>query len=216
MPRRRKKVIRVRTGVTAVKAMRVAKKAIRMIAGEMKVLQTSGTATAIPDGAGATVQISNIATGDTSILREGNMILIKKIEIDIMLKLNASASSSQVRVILVRDKQANGAVIPVNDFLEVVTNFLSLLSPRDHNFLQRFTVLYDKVHVLNRPGVAAIASNTRHIHIRKKQNIKIRYDGVVGDITDIQTNSYALVFISNEPTNEPTFDHFVRLSFIDN
>lgn len=210
----KKKIPRIRIN-TAVKAIRIARKAMSMVAGEMKVLQTSGTATSIVDGVGTSIQLSNIGPGDTSILRDGNMILIKKIDVDLTLKMNAAATSSQVRILLVKDKQPNGAVVPVADLLEVTTNLLSILCPKNHNFMKRFIILYDKVHILDQ-NVTAVSSKSRHIHIKRKQNIKIQYDGVVGDITDVQTNSYTLILIGNEPTNEPTFDHFVRLSFIDN
>ncbi len=214
MPRKPKKR-RIFVDTSGKKAIRIAKKALSMVAGEMKQLSSTGTATAIPDGNGILIQLSNLQQGDSNVTREGNSITIKHLEMRLMLKIAAAAFSSQVRVMLIRDKQANGAVLTVNEVLQSSANFLGLISPRDVNHLQRFVVLYDRVHVLNQ-NITTTLSTTRHVKKLKKQNIKIRYDANVGDITDVQTNSYSMLLISNEPTNEPTFDHFVRLKFIDN
>lgn len=209
-----KRRIKIDTSEKADKAITIAKKAIKLAKGEIKIITSLGTATTIPDGAGRFIELSNIGVGNTNLLREGNEITLKRVYMELMLKIAAVASSSQVRVLLVRDKQANGAVFNPNNLLQTVANFSGLIAPRNVNFMKRFSVLYDKVHVLNQ-NITGVVFSTRFVKSIKKQNIKIRYDGAVADITDVQTNSYSLVLISNEPTNEPTFDHFVRLDFTD-
>ncbi len=215
----KKKRIVIKTGTaskTAVKALRVAKKALSMVAGELKILDRTGLGTTIPDGAGVIIQLNNVQIGDTNITREGNMILVKHISVELMLKINASASSSQIRVLLIRDKQTNGALYGVDDVLQSIANLTGLISPLDIDFKARFTILHDRIYILNRPGVSAVVSNVRHVKFNKRQNIKLRYDTDIGDITDLQSNSYSLLLIGSEITNAPTFDHFVRTKFIDN
>ncbi len=218
MGRKPKRRIFIATGkkTTAKKAMSVAKRALNMVAGELKIIDTKGTGTAIPDGAGVLVQLTNMGQGNTDATRNGNQITLKKLEMRLQLILASAASSSQIRVMIVKDKQTNGAGISVDKLLESVANLQSLISPLESDNLKRFAILYDRVHVLNRPGISAVQSNVKYVSKFKKLNMRIQYNGTGTTITALNSNSLSLLFISNEPTNEPTVDFFVRLSYIDN
>ncbi len=217
--RKKRKVITKngRASKTAVIALKTANKAMSMVAGELKILDNSAVATAIPDGAGVIVaELTNSAQGSIDSTRNGNQITLKMLEFQAFIVIASAANSSQVRVMLVQDKQTNGAGFAVDDVLESVTNLLSLISPKESDNKKRFNLLFDKVFVLNRPGISSVQSNVRHIKFRKKLNMKIQYNGTGTTIAALRSNSLALLVISNEPTNEPTIDHFLRLSYIDN
>ncbi len=214
---RRIKIIKVKRGSNIARsALKIAKKALSRSSGEFKVIDVSSVGFAIPDGGGTVFQLTNVAQGDTIITRNANKTVVKMIEMKLMLKINASASSSQIRVILLKDKQTNGAVFAATEVLESVANILGLLSPYEVNNKQRFHIISDKVYVLNRPGVGAVVDPARYVTLKRKLNMVMHYDGTNADITGPQTNSLALLLISNEPTNEPTADLFLRTSFIDN
>lgn len=182
---------------------------------EHKQLDVSSLALSVVDGVGIQTQLTNLTQGDTNITREGNQITAESIYIKLMFHIAAAASSSQIRCLLVHDKQSNGAAFATTDLLESVTNIRSLITPRNLDNIKRFQVLYDKIIVLNQ-NVASAISTTRFIKIYKKLGINLRYDGNAGDITDLTQSALSLLFISNEATNEPTVDVDSRIRFIDN
>ncbi len=197
------------------RAIMLAKKALRMINAEYKLIDTSSIALSVPDGGGTVVQLTNIAQGTTNITRVGNGLKIASIYTKVMLHIAAAASSSQVRIMLVHDRQTNGALFATTDLLESVTNIRGLISPRNIDHIRRFTVLFDKMYILNQ-NIASAISTTRYTKVYKKVDIHARYDGNAGDITDLSQSSLGLLLISNEATNVPTADVDVRIRFLDN
>ncbi len=212
---RYKKVKRPMFGRLDKAAYSMAKKALSLINTEFKLKDTVELGLVIVDGVGVIKQLTNVAQGDTNVTREGNSIKIVSIYTKFMFHINASASSSQVRCMLILDTQTNGAIYTTDDLLESVANLTSLISPRNTDNAHRFRVLYDKMVVLNQ-NITAVSSTTRFLKVYKKVDLHMRYATNVGDITDLTQNSISVLLISNEATNTPTVDINFRLRFLDN
>ncbi len=116
------------------------------------------------------------------------------------------------RVMVVHDKQTNQAQFNLADLLFDATVTDALFSPYNINNASRFNVLYDRLFPMSVTGNSAKIARVVH----KKLNMKTRYDANVGDITDLTQDSMALIFISNQVTNDPTVSFNYRSRFIDN
>ncbi len=124
---------------------------------------------------------------------------------------HATAVNTQMRCMIVHDKQTNEAIYTAADLLQDVTVSDSIVAPRNLDFGRRFQVLYDKVHVFSDSG----STNTVK-KVYKKLNIKLRFDGSTPSIADLTQSSLSLFLISNEPSNTPLITFFVRLRYVDN
>ncbi len=167
--------------------------------------------TAIVDGVGNIVQLSNIPQGDTGESRDGSNVKITSIYIKGIFVLNPSATTSQYRILLIEDKQTNQAIYATADVLTTVVNKHSIVSPLNLDNQFRFKVLYDKMFDLSITG-----RQSRTFKIYKKVNRRLRFDGSVPDITDLRSSSYSLLLIGSEATNAPTCLFESRLRFVDN
>ncbi len=192
------------------KALAMARGLKRLLNVEYKFLDVQNTEAAVSTTPSVNIS-SIILQGDGGSARDGNSVKAVGIRLNYMITLNTSAVSSQIRVILIHDKQTNGALAAAGDILQDVTADDGIVSPYNLDNKYRFRMLYDRVHTLSDNGRQSIA-------VKKyfKLNQKLRFDGTAGDITDIPSSSYLLLFVSNEPTNTPTITRHSRLRFIDN
>ncbi len=199
-------------GDVAIKGLAVALAVKKLLNVEHKEHDVQITTTAIPVTTGTITQLTNIAVGDTKVLRNGDNIKIESIHIKGLLLINASSANSHIRVMLVYDKQTNGAIYTLANLLEDVTISDSVVSALNTDNKYRFNILYDKIHTLNRESGA----QSKTFEIFRKVNKPIRYSTAAGDITDLRSGSYSLVMLQDIVTNEPTTTVFARLIFIDN
>ncbi len=193
------------------KGVRLARKALSMLNVEYKFHDVQLNTSVITD-APIITQLSNIGQGDTQSTRDGAQVKAVRLNIKYILKGHVSATRTQVRIMIVHDKQTNQAIYTAANLLEdssIVDNFTSMLN-LDNKY--RFRVLYDKVHVLNSSG----GNRSIFKSISKHLSLKLRYDAAAGDITDLTSSSLSIVMFANEPTNTPTVTMFSRLRFIDN
>ena len=127
------------------------------------------------------------------------------------LKGNASATRTAVRLMLVHDKQTNGAQATATQVLQDSTPIDAIISAYNIDNVSRFNILYDKVFMLDPSYIPAI---TRVVH--KKLNLKVRYDANAGDVTDLSQDSIFLIMVGDQVTNDPTISHQIRLRYLDN
>ncbi len=188
----------------------LAKKALSMINAERKyqditIFQTvSTTMTAI--------QLTNLTQGTTTTTRVGNQVKWVSFLIRFSLVVGSNANQgSQFRMILVQDKQTNGAIYTNAAIME---NSNDPQSPLEKDSAFRFRILWDRMITLS-DNVAGrmIVGGKKFIKLR---NIRTRYAGNTGTITDNISNSLSLFLISDEPTDVPEFTARVRLRYIDN
>lgn len=100
------------------------------------------------DTTGDFTLINGMVQGDTDGTREGQCIYLKSIGIKMGLWPLSSATNSvsTVRVMLIYDKQSNGAILPINQvLLDTTAGIRSMISPRHPDFKKRFVVMYDKI-----------------------------------------------------------------------
>ncbi len=207
MPRRYRRR-RYKKFSKASKALYIAKKVQRMNRPEKKQAIQQATDTTMSD-AGTIVQLCNMQEGDTNQKRDGGQVRFVSATLNYLVQRNASADTSVVRIMLIQDKQTNGAIFALSDLLFDATIVDNIVSPLNLNNARRFKVLYDKQH--------AVAANNRVVLRKKflKLNIPVRYDANAGLITDLTQDSLALVFITDEPSLVPVITYNVRLRFTD-
>jgi hypothetical protein len=153
------------------------------------------------------VQLSNIAQGDTGSTRDGDSCKVVKLLLSFTAKINASATNSFVRVMLIRDDQTNGAIFTTANLLEG-DEYLSPINARNTD---RFVVYYDKLFALSNTGAGCVKDN-----MNKECSFHIQFGAATAAITSLRSKSLALCFISDESTNYPTIDYRSRLTYVDN
>ncbi len=156
-------------------------------------------------------QLSNIDQGDTTLTRDGAQLKCLSLQLSYSLFQSASATSSLVRVLLVKDKQTNQAIYTAGDLLFDVTAGDGIVSPYNRNNRRRFTILHDKVYTFSATG-----TTVKHFGRKFRQDQIIRYDNSGNGIADLTQSSYSLVMLTNEATNVPTVTMFSRLNYVDN
>lgn len=192
------------------KALKIAQYLKSVLNVEFKEHNVQATAEALPT-TGIITQLTNIAQGDTKSTRDGDQVKLTQIYVNGIIQKHASATATSVRILLVMDKQTNGAIYTLADLLEDTSASDNIVSANNLDNKFRFKVLYDKVFNVSNSG-----ESRRKYKIFKKLPIKIRYDGNAGDITDITSWSLSLVAIADEATNTPGHTFFARLRFVDN
>ncbi len=194
----------------ASKALRLAQNVRRLINVEYKFIDTQNTTTGVSTTP-VIVQLSNISQGDSTITRDGSQLKVLSIQWSYFMTMHASARISLFRCMLIKDKQTNQLVYTAADVLsDVIANDM-IVSPYNRDNRKRFTILYDKVHMLEDNG-RQIAQNGQKF----SQEQILRYDGNAGTIADLTQSSYSLLLVSTEPSNTVAFTSFIRLNFVDN
>ncbi len=205
------KVSKYMTAQNAARALDLALKTKKLLNVEYKHHNVGQLSTAITD-AGIFTTLSNLTEGSTSTARDGGQVKWTSFRLSYSIALHASARLSLVRILVVQDKQTNQALFTLADLLFDATVQDAIFSPYNINNASRFNVLYDRVHSLADNGANQIVTRT----VIKKLNIKMRYDANAGSINDNSQDSLALIFISDQTTNDPTISFQYRGRFIDN
>lgn len=201
----------LRSGVSdASKALQLAKSVKALLNVEIKNHDTGLTQTAI-SSTFQVLELTNIAQGDTTLTRDGASLKLVGVNLKYKLSQHASATNTQVRMLLVHDRQTNQATYSAVALLSDSTIHDAIVSPRNLDNTRRFQVLMDRVHIFSATG------RTTSVHsFNKKLNIKIRYDATAAAITSLTQSSLSLVLVSDEATNTPLITHIIRLRYVDN
>ncbi len=154
------------------------------------------------------VLLNGMALGDTSITRTGQSIKMDGLDFRWYLTGNLTAVQVATRLLVVLDKQPNGAIFSVTALLNAAT----VVSPYTVGGQNRFVVIYDETIALSTGGPLNASSC-----VRLPVNQHVTYNtGTAGDITDINTNSLYLLMLSDQSTNVSIITAYLRLWFIDN
>lgn len=159
------------------------------------------------DSAGSVTHLTAVAAGDTAATRTGSSILLKGLHMRFALITHASAATTVVRILVVKDKQQ------VSDTTPAVTGILNSADVLSHvvpDFTERFTILKDMTHILDLVGNPIKTFDFK----LNMTGTHVRYNGTAG--TDIQQNGVFVLLLSNQPTNTPTVSVQSRLTFYDN
>jgi len=151
---------------------------------------------------GGTLLAISEGTDDSS--RIGEHIMISKVYIRLMFNMNEENPAfayDVVRVMVVLDKQANGAPINEVDLLGTAYGPLKFLNTDN---AKRFRVLYDESVILkangaaalNPPGTPLVARDVEVLDIYLDHlNIHTRYNDPMGSITSITSNNIAVIML---------------------
>lgn len=154
------------------------------------------------------VLLNGVQQGDTTVLRTGSSVKCDGIDIAYTVYIGAVALATQLRVLVVMDKQADAAIFSIAQLLNT-TDVRSPLVPENQ---KRFSILHDESIMLSAAGPNNLIKKAR-----LGVNAHIEYNlGNAGTVADINTNSIYLVYFSNQATNTATFDYYSRFWFIDN
>lgn len=195
----------------AQKALALARGVKALLNVEYKFHTVSATTQSITDTASATA-LTNLSQGDTATTRDGSQVKFTSLRFGYNLKSNPSGTMSTVRLMLVHDKQTNEAQATATDVLQDSTPVDAIISAYNIDNVSRFNILYDKVHTL--VNTSSVGQVTRTIH--KKLNLKVRYDGNAGDVTDLTQDSIFLIMVASTTTNDPAISFQIRLRYLDN
>jgi hypothetical protein len=158
--------------------------------------------------------LSGISQGDSNTTRDGNSVKITGFYGDIIYVINASATSSRVRTLIVVDTQMNGATVTAADVFDTSGSAMLGLINVD-SFPGRFIVLYDEVDLL------AISTEKRLIHRRislpSLVNMHLKFNTGTGNGTTAAVGPHIFMLqLSTEATNTVSQESVFRLSFLDN
>jgi hypothetical protein len=160
---------------------------------------TAVTPTGFSDSIFAPVQ------GLTSKHRVGNSVKLVGLKMNYILKMHASATQTNVRVIVLFDRQANTSTISIGGLLE---NNSSVDSFIENHVRYRIVKLYDRTH-----SFSISSTQGGLFKIYKKLDKIIKFDGSTGSPTK---NGLVVLVISDEATNSPTIEYRTNMKYIDN
>lgn len=142
---------------------------------------------------GAIIALSTFAAGDTSLLRDGNKILVRSFELRVRLELEAVTQNAVCRFLLVRDKNANIAAPPT-----IAGSIITAVSPealREIAYMSRYDVLMDKTITINEgSGAVQKAFFKKYIKVPQDQALTSFSDGTAAIPV---SNSYSLIYLSD-------------------
>lgn len=179
---------------------------------ETKFYDASLSSTTIDYASPSFVLLNDLVQGtsDTDVI--GRNYVIKSIYIRLSMYMNTGTSQTQVRCMLVQDKECNGTAITSSQLWTSGAGVAAIISPVNQLYVNRFRILWDKLYSFSSSGM-------NNIGIKKflKLAVKVNINGTnSGTISDIQHNSIYLIFTSDRTiTLLPTFTFFYRLRFID-
>ncbi len=184
---------------------------------ELKFFDTvvAGTALATT-GVITSPSLNIIPQNTTESGRVGRKCIIKKLNIRFLLQFNSSTTETAevVRVIVVLDRQANGATFAITDVLELASegSFNNLSNK------SRFLILFDRYEAINK--TVDVGTNVNQ-HVQaftmfKNVNIPIEWDNSVttGALTSIRSNNIA-VFALTLNSTQISLGYTARVRFID-
>lgn len=165
----------------------------------------------------STGSFCTIVQGDQEYQRVGRQITIKKILCRGIFVLANATPAETVRLLLIQDMQANGAVPTVNTAIGFTGKAVEIVDFNNIENSKRFKVLYDKQVDVNALTALAASANTRQLQFKffLKCNIPIDYDSTAttGAIATIRSNNLFMIGLSTTGTCILTFQ--LRLRYID-
>lgn len=160
------------------------------------------------------LQLCNMVQGDDHEQRQGDQVKFTSISIKWTFKLASDSSAPAfIRVMLIRDKQTNGAIYTAGDIFTDASVDDTIVSALNLDNKYRFDVIMNKVIQLNPNG-----RETHYLKFYKKLDMLVRYGGNAGTIADLNSDSYSLLIVSDIDGGSmpPTGTLYARMRFVDN
>lgn len=168
--------------------------------------------TQTPDALGYLYPMHSIAIGDNEGQRTGNSVLMRKIVNSIVVTKNASATTTNIKFMFVKDLQQAPDIFPLtSDILEpsFLATALAPRAPLNKGTIGRFTILGSRIVTLDNN------SPIRNISLTRSMRHHVRYNGP--SATDIQKGGMYLLMISDQPiATAPIVQLATRIQYHDN
>ena len=193
---------------TAAKALTVAYAVKKLLNVEYKSLTTSFTVD--PNSTGAVLHLTGMGQGDDFGERIGRKIRLKSINVQGSIVINASATATILRMMIVRDNNGTTTQPAITDLFASASVFATNLNKRgDPQSNSRFSVLMDKFVQLD-----AVRQSQVKVKHYSQQDFHVYYSGTAA--TDEGKGALYLFIASNEATNDPVVSVDCQIKWIDN
>lgn len=150
--------------------------------------------------------ISNITQGDTDFSRDGSSVLRKSLYFKGRLTINASATTSNCRVLIVMSTISTAPT--GSTIFDTTSGGNETFSFRNTNGTKQMQVLFDKQYILS-----TVKDPVIPIAFYSKQSKHIQWDS---NSTNPKIGHVYVVLVSDEATNYPTIDFESRIRYLDN
>lgn len=193
---------------TAGKALAVAYAVKKLINVEYFNIATAFTSD--PNSTGAVVNLTPVAQGDSASGRQGNKIRAKYIKCGGVITLNASATNSRVRMVIVRDNNGSTTQPTIAELFSTASIMLNnrpKLGDAQPN--SRFSILWDKMLIMD-----AGHGLTQKFTWSSSLDHHVFFTGT--GATDEGKGHIYLMIVSNEATNDPVVAASANFKYIDN
>lgn len=186
-----------------------------MINVERKVYDIDLTAGALATNVGSTSWMSGIATGTGFNQRTGMVVKASSFSLKGTIECNASAASpTQVRIIIYINKSLNQGVLPgTSDILQSTgsSGIGGPITPYQLNNVGDFTVLMDRKYTVD-----LVQRNQVNVNFRCKLGHHIRWETTGDLIANTESGHIFMLVVSDQSTNQPSFQYYSRLRYVDN
>jgi len=157
--------------------------------------------------------ISGIAQGDTQSNRNGDSVKLSSVNVRGLITVGSSATTRNVRIMLINEKVSDGNVPTLSDILDNSTlpNVYARYNPDTAG--SRFKVLYDKRFIVT-PTTNAVKFN-----VYRKLKHHLKFTGTSANQTDASTGHLYILVVSDDnavDTNTPEVEWNSCIRYIDN
>jgi hypothetical protein len=173
------------------------------------------------DTTGSVTALNLIAEGNDNVNRLGRKAMMRSVSVKGYVStpgIAAAREVQQVRVLLVWDNAANGALPAVTDVLTAINT----TSFPNANGVARFTILHDQAIPLGAFNTtvtqAYLHETTKNIDITRRINAPTEYFGTAAAITSLQNGSLLLLTMGNSANGtagNAVFTLGTRVTFTD-
>lgn len=178
---------------------------LAMLNVEVKYHDYAASGTCSVPGSAGFAQLTEIAQGDTQSTRDGNSIKLVGTDFRINLKQAATPTNQRVRFMIIRQGYNDGYTPTLLDLLSSAT----IDSFRNINESKGYKVLLDKMINLD---VISREMYTSSFHFKTMNHVK--WDGTSGG--DTTFGHLWWVIMTEEATNQATYDVAARIRYVDN
>ncbi len=193
---------------TASKALAVALQVKRLVNPEYKTLNTNLAGD--PNTTGIVVSLCGIAQGDDISNRTGSKIRAKYLRARGKVVINASATASSLRIMIVRDNLGTTTAPGIDDLFASVTDFHNNKNKDgDPQSNARFSILWDKFILLD-----AVFKSQVAFDYNMSLDHHISFTGT--SATDEGKGCIYALMASSEATNDPVVTADVMIKWLDN
>lgn len=144
------------------------------------------------------IALTTIAAGDTALLRDGNKIICKSLELRIHLTNEALTQSNVVRFVVVKSMQSNSAAPTwfTGGGLTDVFDASTITARRATLTASRFKIIMDQTLVLNQFGSTGGALSMEYFHkyMKLPDEVTSFFDGTAAVPV---TNAYYLMYVGS-------------------